>query len=93
MIANYGYLDGSGEYFISIDTDRCTTCAHHACVEACPPKMFEIITDDYDDRVAAVKEEFRKKIKYACAPCKPAAERPPLPCITACIPGALKHSW
>jgi hypothetical protein len=24
MIANYGYKDGSGEYYISIDTDKCT---------------------------------------------------------------------
>lgn len=93
MIANYGYLDGSGEFFISVDTDKCTTCSHYACVEACPPKIFEIISDDYDDRVAAVKEGFRKQIKYACAPCKPASERPPLPCMVACTPGALKHSW
>jgi hypothetical protein len=25
MIANYGYKDGSGEYYISIDTDKCTS--------------------------------------------------------------------
>jgi hypothetical protein len=26
MIANYGYKDGSGEFFISIDTDCCDGC-------------------------------------------------------------------
>ena len=26
MKANYGYKDGSGEFFITLDTDRCTAC-------------------------------------------------------------------
>jgi len=93
MKANYGYLDGSGQFFITIDTDKCTSCPHHGCVEACPQKMFEIVVDDYDDSVAQIKAEFRKKVKYQCAACKPVAERPPLPCAVACTPGALEHSW
>jgi Fe-S-cluster-containing hydrogenase component 2 len=93
MKANYGYLDGSGQFFITIDTDRCTTCDHHACVVACPRGLFDIIVDDYDDSVCQVKEEFRKKVKYECAVCKPVTDRPPLPCITACTPGAITHSW
>ncbi len=31
--ANYGYKDGSGEYFITIDTDLCNSCGK--CAEAC----------------------------------------------------------
>ena len=43
MIANYGYKDGSGEYYISIDTDKCIGCtAGRACLNACPKQMFEI---------------------------------------------------
>ncbi len=93
MKANYGYLDGSGQFFITVNTDKCTTCPHHGCVAACPRGMFEIIVDDYDDSVAQIKEAFRKKVKYECAPCKPVANRPPLPCIVACTPGAIEHSW
>ena len=93
MKANYGYLDGSGEFFITIDTDKCLDCADRGCVEACPVGLFEIIVDDYDDEVAAVKEDHRKKIKYDCGPCKPASDRPPLPCVVACKPGAITHSW
>ena len=39
MLANYGYKDGSGEYFITIDTDKCNGC--NACVEACPNNVLE----------------------------------------------------
>lgn len=93
MKANYGYVDGSGEYYITIDTDLCNKCTDHGCVEACPVGSFEIIVDDYDDEVAAIKEEFRKKLSYDCAPCKPVTDRPPLPCVQACAPGAITHSW
>jgi Fe-S-cluster-containing hydrogenase component 2 len=93
MIANYGYMDGSGQYFITIDTDQCIACADRACVPACPVGMFAIETDDYDDTVAIIKKEFRQKIKYDCAPCKPVHDRPPLPCVTACPAQAISHSW
>ena len=93
MKANYGYMDGSGEYYITIDTGLCIECSHHACVEACPKEMFEIIEDDYDDQVSQIKGDLRKKIKYECADCKPVGGGSPLPCIEACTPGAISHSW
>jgi NAD-dependent dihydropyrimidine dehydrogenase PreA subunit len=91
VIANYGYKDGSGEYFVTIDTDRCDGCGQ--CVEACPEDVLEIVTDDYDDIVAAVTEQHRNKIKYSCGPCKPTSNARNLPCISACKPGAISHSW
>jgi len=93
MLANYGYKDGSGEFFITVDTDGCVTCAERPCVAACPAGVLEIIVDDYDDHVCAVKEAHRKQVKYSCAPCKPAGDRPPLPCTAACPADALAHSW
>ncbi len=93
MKANYGYLDGSGEYFITIDTDKCIECQERGCVDACPRGMFQIMVDDYDDEVAEIKQEFRKKLKYECASCKPVSDRPPLPCVEACQLGAIVHSW
>jgi len=91
MRANYGYKDGSGEFFITIDSDLCNSCED--CIEACPAGVLEMITDDYDDVVAAVTEEHRKKIKYSCAACKPTEAQPPLPCVAACEVGAIEHSW
>ena len=95
MIANYGYKDGSGDFFIAIDTDKCDGCGD--CVPACPYDVFAVGEDPNDplrdDPVAMVGEEHRRKLKYTCNPCKPDHDRPPLPCVQACKPGAISHSW
>ena len=93
MIANFGYKDGSGDFFISIDTDKCNGCGE--CVPAWPAKVLEIRDNEYDpladDQMVVVVEEHRKKIKYSCAPCKTGSGV--LPCVAACTPDAIKHSW
>jgi hypothetical protein len=55
--------------------------------------VFEIILNDYDEKVAAVTDAQRRKLKYSCAPCKPVSDRPVLPCVAACKPEAIRHSW
>lgn len=92
MIANYGYQDGSGDYFITIDTDKCIEC-EGPCVTACPGSALAKEENDYDEEVAVVAEEHRTKIKDTCAPCKPKKDRPALPCVSACPFGAITHSW
>lgn len=92
MLAHYGYKDGSGEYFIVIDTDKCIDC-EKPCIEACPTGVLETIEDDYGDLVAAVTEEHRKKIKYSCAPCKPTSGEAAPACLKACGPGGMTHTW
>lgn len=95
MIANYGYTDGSGTYFISVDTDKCDGCGK--CVEACPYGVLEVVDDPYDPleggMIAIVTEEQHKKIKYTCMPCKPASGKRELPCVIACPTDAMTHSW
>ncbi len=95
MIANYGYKDGSGDFFITIDTDKCDGCGD--CVPACPGNVYGVGEDPNDplsdSQVAFVLDEQRKKLKYTCAPCKPDRQRPPLPCVEACKPLAISHSW
>jgi NAD-dependent dihydropyrimidine dehydrogenase PreA subunit len=92
MITYYGYADGSGEYYIVVDSDKCTGCGK--CVEACPQKALQLITEfiDLEDKTAAaISEDHRKKIHYTCGPCKP--EQNQTPCVLACDSKAIKCIW
>ena len=97
MRAHFGYKDGSGDFFITIDTDKCDGCGD--CIPACPAGLFQLAENEFDldaeTPVAVISPDFTKKIKYACGPCKPASGYAPheLPCVSACPPGAIIHSW
>ena len=96
MLANYGYKDASGDFFITIDTDKCDGCGQ--CVPACPQGIFLVVDEDpndpmRDDPVAMIDAGKKKKLKSECNPCKPSGERLPLPCVEACPRGAISHSW
>ena len=96
MLANYGYKDGSGNWFITIDTDKCNGCKD--CVDVCPAGVFVVGEEDPNDPlreepVAMVVAEKKKKLKYECNPCKPPSERPALPCVEGCASRAIDHSW
>jgi len=86
VIANYGYQDGSGEYYITIDTDKCNGCGK--CVEACPKDLLIMITDDYDELKPMVKEEMSNQLGHVCD-----ASTCGYPCQKACSEGAIHHSW
>lgn len=97
MQAFYGYKDGSGDWFIIIDSDRCDGCGR--CVEACPADALEVGDDEYDPlsekQVARIKDGERKKIRYTCAPCQPSYGEALPPCVAACKTRAVSHteSW
>jgi ferredoxin len=95
VIANYGYEDGSGFYYITIDGDKCAACGEHACVTVCPQQVYSIEMDDYDDNVSVVVETARRRLRELCSMCKAqsAGADSGLPCTSACSRGALKHSW
>ena len=92
MIINYGYIDGSGEYFIVVDSDKCNGC--RKCVEQCPQSALQMETEfiDLEDKpVVAVTDEQRKNIRYTCAACNPKENR--TPCVLACKQGAITCIW
>jgi ferredoxin len=95
--ANYGYEDGSGFYYITIDGDTCATCTDRGCVAACPQGVYAVEMDDYDDYVSVVVESSRKRLRELCSACKGQSmvvgSTGELPCTSACPRGALKHSW
>ena len=91
MITHYGYTDGSGKYYISIDAEKCDGCAK--CVEACPQKalQMQVVMIDIDEKtVAVISEEHRKKLKYTCSPCKAAG---PEPCVRSCPQKAIAAAF
>ena len=49
MLSNYGYEDGSGSYYITIDTDKCCECEDKPCLDACPHEILQMELDDYDE--------------------------------------------
>jgi ferredoxin len=95
LIANYGYQDGSGIYFISIDTEKCDGCGK--CVEVCPNEVLELVSNEYDpfddNLVLSVAPEQRNKLNYSCAPCKSINDKNEWHCIQACPREAIRHSW
>ncbi len=54
MRANYGYADGTGEFYLTIDTDKCNGCGD--CVEACPQGIFELSLDDTNVNFGQLQE-------------------------------------
>lgn len=94
MIANYGYEDGSGVYYISIDTDKCNSCKDRGCLNSCPAGIFEMEIDDWDNEIAVIKKGERNRINYICTECKPTSNYSKLlPCQAACTLRAIVHSW
>jgi ferredoxin len=91
MIIHYGYQDGSGKYYVSIDAEKCDACK--ICIEKCPQNVLKIDTvmiDIEDKQVAVVDEAQRKKIRYICAACH---EGKDIPCVRACEKGAIVATW
>lgn len=91
MIANYGYEDGSGHYYIKIDTSKCAACGSKGCISACPEKLFATELDDFDDEVVLIREEVRHTLATDCANCKATGEKEP--CLKACTADAISLSW
>lgn len=91
MQANYGYSDGSGDYFIILDTDLCNGCGD--CVTACPEHVFEVAPDDYGKKVAAVKEAVTSRISYVCPGFKSCSSNIESTCHVVCKVNAISHTW
>jgi len=89
--ANYGYADGSGEYYITIDTNLCDGCGD--CVAACPRDVLEVTPDDYDEMKAAVRREHAKSLSYVCFGYHAKCSKSTPNCHSACKTDAIRHSW
>lgn len=94
MLAFWGFKDGSGEWFVIIDTEKCDGCGK--CIEVCPANVLEVGEDEFDpfrdEPVIKVREEERNKVRYSCAGCQPGYGVKPAPCVAICESAAISHS-
>ncbi len=88
---HYGYSDGMGDYFITIDTSLCDGCGE--CVQACPSGIFIVVDNDSGQLKAVVKEEARKKLAFLCPGFQACSSKHKVNCHSVCSRGAISHSW
>ena len=94
MIANFGYEDGSGNYYISLDTNKCSECDDKDCIDACPSRLFQKEMNDWDDEIIVVDADKCNSLMTECSTCKSISDHlTKLPCQSACKLNAIVHSW
>ncbi len=91
MKAQYGYDDGTGAYFITIDTGRCNGCGE--CVPACPAGILVMDRDGSGQLKAVVNEAARKKLALLCPGFKICSRQNEVNCHSVCQQKAIGHSW
>ncbi|MBI4285282.1 MAG: 4Fe-4S binding protein [Chloroflexi bacterium] len=88
---HYGYNDGTGDYFITIDTGRCDGCGK--CVPVCPAGVFLVASENGSQPKAMVKEELRKRLAFACPGYQHCRSKLVQNCQVVCERAAISHSW
>lgn len=99
MQANYGYQDGAGTWYVTVDVDACDACG--ACVDVCPSGLWALREDEYDpfsdEPVAVIAEDRREDLRYACSSCKSpdpgGTDGGTAACAKACHANAISFSW
>jgi len=87
----YGYSDGTGEYFITVDNAHCNGCGK--CVPVCPGNVLAMAPDDTGQMKAVVREEVRQSLAFACPGFEACNRTHPANCHTVCPGGAISHTW
>ena len=94
MTAYYGFEDGSGNYYIKINTNLCQKCKDKPCINSCPNTLFSKINDDYGTETIEIEAGRQHSIQAACDNCKLVCHsNDTLPCHKACPYHAIEHTW
>jgi predicted CoA-substrate-specific enzyme activase len=91
MKISYGYSDGTGEYYITVNTGKCDGCGK--CVETCFAGNLEVGKNDQGQSKARVKDSIRKKIHITCPGIKVCSFEHPVNCQSSCPRNAISHTW
>ena len=87
----YGYSDGTGEYFITVDNGHCNGCGK--CVPVCPGNVLAMALDGNGQMKAVVRESLRQSLAFACPGFESCNRAHPANCHTVCPGEAIRHSW
>lgn len=90
MKVQYGYSDGTGEYYITIDHNLCNGCGE--CITKCPAGIFSLEENGASPK-AVVREECRKKLAALCAGAGACLLGRESNCETVCSVKAITHGW
>jgi predicted CoA-substrate-specific enzyme activase len=91
MKVHYGYSDGTGNYYITIDSGKCNSCGK--CVSACPATVFEMMHSNGSQPKAAVKEMMRKKLAIVCPGHLVCSQEHKDNCHSICEKNIISHTW
>ena len=89
--AQYGYNDATGDYYITIDLNRCDGCGK--CVLACPAAVFEVVQENGRQPKARVVEAVRKRLSIVCPGYRICNNDRKDNCQSVCQQNAITHSW
>jgi len=91
MIIQYGYTDGTGDYFVTIDSGRCDGCGD--CVDACPAGLLVLGREDGHQPRAEVREDARKRLALLCPGFVSCSSKNTVNCHSTCSRDAISHTW
>ncbi|UCB43759.1 MAG: 4Fe-4S binding protein [Dehalococcoidales bacterium] len=87
----YGYNDGTGDYFITINLGSCDGCGE--CVSACPEGIFEVFQEDGHQPKARVTEASRKRLSILCPGYHSCSSEHRTNCLSICQQNAISLTW
>jgi ferredoxin len=88
---HYGYSDGTGNYFITVDAGRCDGCGE--CVSVCPSLIFKVVQEDGAQPKVRVQESARKKLALLCPGYTSCRSTQESNCHSTCPKDAISHTW
>jgi predicted CoA-substrate-specific enzyme activase len=88
---SYGYSDGTGEYYITVDNALCDGCGQ--CVPACPSGIFMMSPDGLGEMKAIIREDVRKKLAFCCPGLEACRGAQAETCHSVCPRDAIGHTW
>lgn len=90
----YGYEDGSGTYYIKINSAVCQRCTDKPCVKACDHMLLEVMKDDFGSDIVGIADSKKHSVQAICQNCKLVTRyNDLLPCHKACNFKAIEHTW